>query len=95
MRLRYSPESIDDLIRLRGFIKDKNPVAAQRIAKELLDGINKLKLFPKIGLPVGRAPDPQSIRDLFIGNYIVRYLIGNNEIYILRMWHGKEIEKDL
>jgi toxin ParE1/3/4 len=95
MRVRYSPESIDDLIRLRNFIRSKNPVAAQRIAKELLDGINKLKLFPKIGLPVLRAPDPQSIRDLFIGNYTVRYLIGNNEIYILRMWHGKEIENDL
>jgi len=94
MRLRYSPESIDDLIRLRDFIRHKNPVAAQRIAKELLDGINKLKLFPKIGLPVARAPDPQHIRDLYIGNYIVRYLTGNNEIYILRMWHGKEIGKD-
>lgn len=95
MRVSYSPESIDDLIRLRDFIKDKNPVAAQRIANELLDGINKLKLFPKIGLPVFRAADPQSIRDLYIGNYTVRYLIGNNEIYILRLWHGKEIEKDL
>ena len=95
MRVRYSPESIDDLIRLRDFIKTKNPVVAQRIANELLDGINKVKLFPKIGLPVMRGADPQSIRDLFIGNYTIRYLIGNNEIYILRMWHGKEIEKDL
>lgn len=95
MRVRYSPESIDDLIRLRDFIEDKDPVAAQRIANELLDGINKLKLFSKIGLPVMRAADPQSIRDLFIDNYTVRYLVGNNEIYILRMWHGKEIEKDL
>jgi toxin ParE1/3/4 len=95
MKVRYSPESINDLIRLRNFIKDKNPVAAQRIANELLDGINKLKLFPNIGLPVMRAAAPQDIRDLFIDNYTVRYLIGNNEIYILRMWHGKEIEKDL
>jgi plasmid stabilization system protein ParE len=95
MRISYSPESIDDLIRLRNVVKEKNPVAAQHIANELLDGINKVKLFPKIGLPVMRAADPQSIRDLFIGNYTVRYLIGNNKIYILRMWHGKEIEKDL
>lgn len=95
MRIRYSPESIEDLIRSRDFIKEKNPVAAHRIANELLDGIKKLKLFPEIGLPVTRAADSQFIRDLFIGNYIVRYLIGKNEIYILRMWHGKEIEKDL
>lgn len=95
MRVRYSSESIEDLIRLRDFIREKNPAAAHRIANELLDGIKKLKLFPKIGLPVTRASDPQFIRDLFIGNYVVRYLMGKNEVYILRIWHGKEIEKGL
>lgn len=95
MRVEYSPESIYDLIRLREFIEIKNPIAARRVANELLDGISKLRLFPKIGLPVVRASDPKIVRDLFIGNYTVRYLIGNDEIYILRIWHGKEIEKDL
>lgn len=95
MRIEYSPESIHDLTRLREFIESKNPIAARRIANELLDGISKLRLFPKIGLPVARAGDPQIIRDLFVGNYTVRYLIGNDGIYILRIWHGKEIGKDL
>ena len=57
--------------------------------------IEKLKAFPQIGLKVIRAPQPHLVRDLFIGNYTVRYLIGSNEIVILRMWHGEEIEKDL
>lgn len=95
MKIRYSPESIEDLVRLRKFIEIKNPSAAKRFASNILAGIEKLKLFPKMGLPVQRAEDPERIRDLFISSYTLRYLVGNNEIYILRIWHGKEIEKDL
>ena len=95
MKINYTLESINDLRRLREFIEVKNPITVQRIANELLTGIEKLKVFPKIGLPVQRAPDPEIIRDLFVGHYTIRYLISNNTVFILRIWHGKEIEKDL
>ncbi|MCH7881176.1 MAG: type II toxin-antitoxin system RelE/ParE family toxin [Proteobacteria bacterium] len=95
MNLKFTPEAIGDSIRIREFIEEKNPIAAQRIANELLIGVEKLKVFPEIGLMVDRAPQPELIRDLFIGRYTIRYLIGENEIVVLRMWHGKEIEKDL
>ena len=95
MKIRYTPEAIHDLGRLREFIEIKNPVAAQRVAKELLLGIDKLKVFPKMGVQVLKAPQPELVRDLFIGNYTVRYLIAKEELIILRLWHGKEIEKDL
>lgn len=95
MKINYSPESINDLIRLREFIEVKKPAAAKRIAKELLAGISKLKIFPQMGLPVTRAPDPEVIRDLFIAQYTVRYHVGGQNIFILRVWHGKEIGKDL
>ena len=95
MNLNFSPETVGDLIRLREFIEEKNPIAAQRIANELLIGIEKLKVFPEIGLTVERAPQPELIRDLYIDKYTIRYLIGENEIVVLRMWHGKENEKDL
>lgn len=95
MNLRFSPEAIDDLIRLREFIEEKNPVAAQRIAQDLLFGAEKLTVFPEIGLKVERAFDPNRIRDLFVGKYTVRYLIGDGEIIVLRVWHNRESEKDL
>jgi plasmid stabilization system protein ParE len=95
MNIQYSPEAIDDLVRLREFIAAKNPYAAKHIAQKLLSGIEKLKDFPEIGLSVQRSPDPEKIRDLFITNYTVRYLIGQETIFILRVWHGKENEKDL
>ena len=33
---------------------------------------------------------PDEIRDWFSGDYVVRYLILDNRIVILRVWHGKE-----
>jgi len=95
MNIQYSPEAIDDLVRLREFIAAKNPYAAKHVAQKLLSGIEKLKDFPEIGLSVQRSPEPKKIRDLFITNYTVRYLIGQETIFILRVWHGKEIEKGL
>ena len=95
MKINYSPESIRGLVRLREFIEQRNPLAAHRIANAILEGIKKLKVFPNMGLPVGRAPDPKVIRDLYVGKYTIRYLVSNESIYILRIWHGMETEKDL
>jgi len=94
MRTRYTAEAIHDLERLRAFVESRNPHAARRIAAEILDGIGNLAVFPDMGLPVRLAPDPELIRDLFVGNYVIRYLRGENSIIILRVWHGKESEKD-
>lgn len=90
MKISYSPESVDDLMRLREFIENKNPRAAQKIALFLHKGISQLKTFPYLGVEVELAPDPEVIRDLIIGNYIARYLIHSEQIYILRVWHHKE-----
>lgn len=95
MKIRYSPESIDDLHRVVEFVEVKNPFAARRIAIDLQEGVEKLKQFPKIGLPVLKAPDPEQIRDLYITNYTVRYLIAEEIIYVLRIWHDKENERNL
>ena len=93
MKIRFTTEAIHDLERLRAFVESKNPHAARRIAAELLDGIENLAIFPGIGLPVSRAPDPKHMRNLFVGNYTVRYLKREHTIIILRIWHDKEAEK--
>ena len=90
MRLGYSQEAVDDLARLREFIAEKNPEAAARIAKRLVGGIEKLKAFPSLGRPVEKAPEPERVRDLFLGNYVVRYLVLEQSVLILRVWHQRE-----
>lgn len=94
MKIVFTPESIEDLTRLREFIEIKDPDAAKRVANSLVDGISKLKRFPYIGVEVSNAPNPEIMRDLILGNYIIRYLILDKTINILRMWHHKEDERN-
>ena len=89
MKIIYTPESVGDLKRLREFIATESPYAAERIAKALQTGIKKLKTFPMLGIEVKKA-ESELIRDLILGDYIVRYLLIEETIYILRIWHQKE-----
>lgn len=90
MNVRYSREAVRDLRRLREFIEAKNPRAAERVASTILKGIAQLKEFPLLGTRVDRAPDPEAVRDLVIGNYLARYLVHDTDIYVLRIWHHRE-----
>ena len=90
MKLKYSSDAVEDLMRLREFIAEHDPVAAGRIAQRLVTGIRTLKAYPRLGHPVSRAPDPQSVRDLVLGSYVVRYVVFDTHILVLRVWHHKE-----
>lgn len=94
MKVRYSQEAIDDLGRVLEFLESRNPFAARRAAIDLQEGIARLKEFPRIGLPAARAPEPENIRDLYIGQYTVRYQLVDQALYILRVWHHRENEKN-
>ncbi|GEN29086.1 plasmid stabilization protein [Halovibrio variabilis] len=93
MKLVYTDEAIDDLIRLRDFIAVHNPTAAARIASDLVGKIELLPDFPNMGTPVEMAPVPDSIRDMVFGKYVVRYSLHTSAIIILRVWHGLEGER--
>ncbi len=90
MKIVYTPEAVNDLKRLRQFIAEKNPTAVQRIANELLERIAQLEQLPYLGRKVYEAPDPEMVRDLSVGMYIVRYLVQEHELHILRIWHKRE-----
>ena len=93
MKLAFSREARGDLVRLRAFIAKHNPAAAERLARRLIQGIERLLRNPRLGRRVTVAPDqmaPEEIRDWVVGEYVVRYLIADERIVVLRVWHGKE-----
>ncbi|MEJ1336845.1 MAG: type II toxin-antitoxin system RelE/ParE family toxin [Candidatus Sedimenticola sp. (ex Thyasira tokunagai)] len=87
MKLRFTHSAQRDLVRLRDFIANKNPQAAKRISQRLKQSILRLTDQPEIGVNVEELP---GVQDLVSGDYLVRYAVLENEIYILRIWHGKE-----
>ncbi len=88
MKLLFSESAVNDLERLREFIAQHSPTAAQRVGRRLQGAIQRLVATPQIGRPL---PDlPGEIRELIFGRYVVRYKVRTNALYILRIWHGKE-----
>jgi toxin ParE1/3/4 len=90
MRLIYSAEALEDLVRLRDFIAEHNPQAAIRTAQQLLQRIEHLRNFPLTGTNVAQAPVAGSVKDFVFGNYIVRYALQADYLCILRIWHHLE-----
>jgi len=93
MNIRFTPDALNDLRRVREFIAKKDPAAARRAADTIQSGIVKLKQFPHMGVVVLRSPQLKKFHDLFIGDYTIRYLVGRSEIVVLRIWHDKEAER--
>jgi plasmid stabilization system protein ParE len=93
MKLAFAREARSDLVRLRAFIARHDPAAAERAARRLVQGIDRLVRHPRLGKRVTIAPGetaPEEIRDWLVGDCVVRYLIANDRVIVLRVWHGKE-----
>ena len=87
MKLLFTHSAQKDLMHLRDFIAEKNPQAARQISRRLVTSIRRLIDQPEMGIDVKGLPGTQ---DLVSGDYIVRYAVLEDDIYILRIWHGKE-----
>jgi plasmid stabilization system protein ParE len=92
VKLIVSPAALADIERLREFLRDKNPTAAQRAIATLSRAIRSLENAPERGRPAG-TPE---IRELIVpfgrSAYILRYAHDRlgQEVIILRLWHGRE-----
>jgi len=90
VRLVYSELAITDLQRLRAFIAEHDPHAAERVAQDLVERLKNLARFPRIGVPVRTAPDSESVRDLVLDHDVIRYAWHNETVVVLRLWHHRE-----
>jgi plasmid stabilization system protein ParE len=88
--LRWTPEAVEDLIRLREFIGDKNPSAAARAARRIREAAAVLREQPELGL----VADGEEFRDLVApfggGAYVLRYRIDEDAVVVVRVWHSRE-----
>ena len=87
----WLPDALNDVARLRIFIMQKNPLAAQRAAQQIKAGAEMLQQNPEAGRPVDEL---FPFRDLMIpfgaGSYVLRYRLDESKLVIVRVWHSKE-----
>ena len=91
--LKWLPEAVEDLARLREFIRVHNSDAATRAASRIREAARKLLDNPAIGRPVADI-NRSDLRDWFVpfgqAGYGVRYLITDDAVIIVKIWHGRE-----
>lgn len=91
MRLRWLPETWDDIERLFRFLEDKNPAAAKRAVDLIIKGADNLLDTPELG---ARMNDNSHRRELYLpfgaGAYVLRYRLDDDDIIIIRVWHSRE-----
>ena len=93
MKLRYTPEAISDLQSIKQYIKStlRNPTAATRITKMILDNCASLKSFPESGSSISALTGYETdIRMLICENYIALYRIDDDMVSVARIIHAKQ-----
>ena len=77
-----------DVIRLVRYIAEENPIAARRVARELILAGDSLIVFPRRGR-VGRIPGTREL--VTVSPYIMVYEVdGFDGVQILSVWHGAQ-----
>lgn len=90
MKIFYTKKAVGDLKRVYDFLVKESAKAAAEVAECLQQAIERLRDFPLLGRELHKNNNALALRDLVTGNYLIRYLVINDEIHILRIWHGKE-----
>lgn len=93
MILRYTPAAVDDLRRIRDYLRDElaQPLSAQRIPAEIVRRCALLKDAPLLGPTLQpRVRRPTDIRFLVCGAHLAFYRVGQDAVSILRILHSRQ-----
>jgi plasmid stabilization system protein ParE len=88
LSVTWSAAALADVVRLVLHISQQNPVAARQLGRELLLAGDSLSLFPNRGRK-GTSPGTRELTT--ISPYVIVYEVDDNDdVAILRVWHGAQ-----
>jgi toxin ParE1/3/4 len=90
-----SPDAVLDVERVRGFLEERNPEAADRALAAIWRALEKVQTFPDLGTPTPDAEIRQIVVRFGRSAYIVRYTVlpQPGDILVTRLWHGREMRE--
>jgi toxin ParE1/3/4 len=84
----WAPQAIEDIARITRYIATENPVAAVRVARELLVAGDSLVTFPRRGRP-DSLPGRREL--VALPPYVIVYrVLADDTVDILRIWHAAQ-----
>lgn len=90
VEVRWTPQAVDDLESIAGFIAKDSPYYARLFAIDVLGAVDRLPKFPKSGRVVPELRNP-IIREIILGNYRIVYRLRGNLVEILTIYHGAKL----
>ena len=91
-RVIFAPAAVRDLERLHEFLRARNPAAAERAAKAIIQSAQALGGLPRIGRPIDDLPE--EYRDWLIefgdSGHVARYRIDGDTAVVLAIRHQRE-----
>ncbi len=92
-RLKWSPQSLRDVIQQHDFLAPMSCDAASRAVKAIRQGVKLLGRHPEMGRPVEDLPE--EVREWVIefgsGAYVALYRYDGKEVILLTIRHGREV----
>ena len=90
--VKYSAQSIADLLRLQDFLAQQDPEVARRAMAVTQDALQKIAVMPERFRPVeGKMYHREAIIDFGSSGYIARFRhMPNGDITIARIKHQRE-----
>jgi toxin ParE1/3/4 len=84
----WSPRAIEHLTHLRSYIARDNPKAATRIARTLLEAVERLAELPNRGRP-GRVA---GTRELVVPGtpYVIPYRLRGDRLEVIAVFHARQ-----
>jgi toxin ParE1/3/4 len=86
-RIRWTTEAADQLEGIVKHILKDNPEAARKVARAVLDRIENLEHFPRLGRP---GEEVGGTRELHSPPYVIVYRLKDDVAEILYIWHGAQ-----
>ena len=93
MKVVWSNPAADDLEAIWNHVADDSPAAARRLVARLLEAVEPLETFPRMGRTVPED-ESASARELIVGSYRVLYQVGSERVEILAVVHGSQRSHD-
>lgn len=91
MRVRWSRQSREHLVAIRGYIREHNAGAVERVRLRIIETVRLLRALPRLG----HAGRKQGTREFVVPHlpYIVIYRVDiaeEDELVILGIFHGAQ-----
>ena len=89
VKIKWTPLALSKVENICSYFDEHVPEYSFKFIDNILNKIQNLKQFPKMGRMVLERGNP-NLRELIIGNYRVIYRLNNDEISLITVLHCRQ-----